>query len=67
MYDKNLRYGQLAEWDKVMNAIEIMFGSMIKDHQYISKSSEMDKIIVYEKGNLLYIFNFHPDKSFENY
>jgi hypothetical protein len=33
-----------------MNAIEIMFGSMIKDHQYISKSSEMDKIIIYEKG-----------------
>jgi hypothetical protein len=32
MYDKNLRYGQLAEWDKVMNVIEIMFGSMIKEH-----------------------------------
>jgi len=32
MYDKLLRYGQLAEWDKVMNSIEIMFGSMIKDH-----------------------------------
>jgi hypothetical protein len=32
MYDKNLRYGQLAEWDKAMNSIEIMFGSMIKDH-----------------------------------
>ena len=50
-----------------MNSIEIMFGSMIKDHQYISKSSEMDKIIIYENGDLLYLFNFHPDKSYENY
>ena len=50
-----------------MNSIEIMFGSMIKDHQYISKSSEMDKIIIYEKGDLLYLFNFHPDKSYEKY
>jgi 1,4-alpha-glucan branching enzyme len=27
----------------------------------------MDKIIVYEKGDLLFMFNFHPEKSYENY
>ena len=27
----------------------------------------MDKIVIYEKGDLLYVFNFHPDKSYENY
>lgn len=40
---------------------------MIKDHQFISSSNDKDKVIVYEKGDLLYLFNFHPEKSFENY
>ncbi len=28
---------------------------------------ESDKIIVFERGNLLWIFNFHPTKSFHDY
>ena len=67
MYDEKLRYPLLYNWDKQMNATEINFGSMISEHQYVSKSSEEDKIIVYEKGDLLFIFNFHHSKSFENY
>jgi 1,4-alpha-glucan branching enzyme len=67
MYDKDLRYGQLYQFDEVMNQTEVAFGSMIKDHQYVSLSHEEDKIIAYEKGELLFIFNFHPDKSYENY
>ena len=30
-------------------------------------ASEEDKIIVYEKGELVYVFNFHPDKSYTDY
>ena len=30
-------------------------------------SSEEDKVIAYEKGELVYVFNFHPNKSFEDY
>lgn len=26
-----------------------------------------DKVIVFERGNLLWIFNFHPTKSFSDY
>ena len=32
MYDTNLRYGQLCEFDIVMNATEIQFKSMISEH-----------------------------------
>lgn len=67
MYDTNLRYGQLAAWDKMMNQTEIKFKSMIMGHQFVSDQHEGDKVIAYEKGNLLYIYNFHPSKSFENY
>lgn len=47
--------------------MEIIFKSMCKPHQYISSQHEGDKVIVYEKGDLIYIFNFHPTQSFENY
>ena len=67
MYDEKLRYPLLYNWDKQMNATEIMFGSMISEHQHVSKSNEEDKIIVYEKGDLLFVYNFHHSKSFENY
>jgi len=46
-----------------MNMTEIIFGSMIKEHQFVSLSEEEDKIIVYEKGDLLYVYNFHHSKS----
>jgi 1,4-alpha-glucan branching enzyme len=40
---------------------------MIKPHQFVSSSNEEDKVIVYEKGDLLFVFNFNGFKSFENY
>jgi 1,4-alpha-glucan branching enzyme len=30
-------------------------------------SSEQDKLIIYEKGDLLFIFNWHQSNSYENY
>jgi 1,4-alpha-glucan branching enzyme len=59
MYDTTLKYCQLAEWDRVMNYQEIKFKSMIKSHQFVSSSNEEDKVIVYEKGDLLFVFNFN--------
>ena len=67
MYDELLRYGDLYRWDEKMNEMEILFGSMIKEHQYISTQSEMDKVIIFEKGDLLFIFNFHPTNSYQDY
>jgi|SRR6185312_4610758 len=34
---------------------------------YISLKHESDKVIVFERGNLLWIFNFHPTNSFPDY
>jgi 1,4-alpha-glucan branching enzyme len=67
MYDTNLRYGELCEFDKVMNATEIQFKSMISEHQFVTASNEMDKMIIYEKGKLLFIFNFHQSNSYQDY
>ncbi len=34
---------------------------------YVSLKNEADKVIVYERAGLLFIFNFHPNKSFTDY
>lgn len=67
MYDKDLRYGDLYKFDEKMNQVEINFQSMLKQHQYVSTQDDMGKVIVYEKGDLLYIFNFHPTQSYQDY
>lgn len=67
MYDNDLRYGDLYRFDEAMNQTEILFGSMIKPHQYVSTQDDMAKVIVYEKGDLLFIFNFHPTQSYQDF
>jgi len=34
---------------------------------YVSWKHEIDKIIAFERAGLLFIFNFHPTKSFSDY
>jgi 1,4-alpha-glucan branching enzyme len=47
--------------------IESIFGTSLKKHQFITVQNEPDKIIVYEKGELIYIFNFHTNNSYTDY
>ena len=50
-----------------MNKWEAILGVLNADHQFITLAHEEDKIIAYEKGPALFIFNFNASKSFENY
>ena len=65
--NKNLRYKYLYNWDVAMNKLDDVFNFISSPFQYVSLKHEDDKIIVFEKGDLLFVFNFHPFKSFENY
>ena len=65
--DKGLRYDQLCEFDKQMNRWEAILETMGAEHQYLTLSHEDDKLIIYEKGPALFIFNFHPNESFADY
>jgi len=47
-----------------MNKWERVFEVMESDDLYITLKHEEDKVIVFEKANLLFAFNFHPTKSF---
>ena len=50
-----------------MNKWESILSVMSSEHQFLTLSHEEDKLIAYEKGPALFIFNFHTSKSFEDY
>ncbi|TFK83116.1 glycoside hydrolase family 13 protein [Polyporus arcularius HHB13444] len=65
--DPLLRYRYLNEFDKVMNHTEEKYHWLSADPAYVSLKHEGDKVIVYERAGLLFIFNFHPTNSFTDY
>ena len=59
--DPNLKYSFLKRFDKAFNELEERFHWMrVGQHQFITMAHEDDKIIIFERGDLLFIFNFHP-------
>jgi hypothetical protein len=40
---------------------------MTSEHQYISRKNEGDRVIVFERGNLVFVFNFHWTNSYSDY
>jgi len=34
---------------------------------YVSRKHEDDKVIVFERAGLIFVFNFNPSKSFTDY
>ena len=62
--DPNLRFKGLADFDEVMLAA-------VKDATANPPmrlvANEPDKVLAYMRGNLLFVFNFNPTKSFTDY
>ncbi|KAJ3090285.1 alpha-1,4-glucan branching enzyme [Quaeritorhiza haematococci] len=64
--DHLLRYKYLNEFDRAMHELHKRF-RWLESGQFVSLKHEWDKVIVFERGNLLWIFNFHPTKSYTDY
>lgn len=43
------------------------FGYLSAPHTYISRKEEADKVVVFERGDLVFVFNFHPTNSYTDY
>ncbi len=62
--DDRLKYAYLREFDKAIV-------SLTKDKKIFKKKSKWlfidnnDKVMVYERGGLIFAFNFHPTNSYE--
>nr|WVH01980.1 1,4-alpha-glucan-branching enzyme [Naematelia aurantialba] len=65
--DELLRYKYLNEFDVAMNWLEAQYKWLSSPQAYVSLKHEGDKVIVFERAGLLFIFNFHPSNSFVDY
>ncbi|TQS33867.1 hypothetical protein Golomagni_05774 [Golovinomyces magnicellulatus] len=65
--DHLLRYQFLNNFDSAMNKTEARYGWLHAQQAYISLKHEGDKVIVFERGGLVFIFNFHSTESFSDY
>jgi len=65
--DELLRYKYLNEFDAAMNNTEEKYGWLAASQAYVSLKHEVDKVIVFERAGLLFVFNFHPTNSFSDY
>jgi 1,4-alpha-glucan branching enzyme len=65
--DKDLKYQYLGRFDRKMVKLHNDFN--ILHEQYIDRIYEnnSDKIIAFIRGELLFVFNFHPTLSFTDY
>lgn len=50
-----------------MIGLDVEYNVLEPSYQYIRTKHNADKILIYEKGDLLFVFNFHHSNSYENY
>ncbi|KAG0132953.1 glycoside hydrolase superfamily [Tuber indicum] len=65
--DPLLRYKFLNDFDASMQHLEQRYGWLHAPQAYISLKHEGDKIIVFERAGLVFVFNFHPTESFADF
>ncbi|MBA0776619.1 hypothetical protein Gotri_011586 [Gossypium trilobum] len=57
----------MQQFDQAMQHVEAKYGFMTSEHQYISRKDEGERVIVFERGNLVFVFNFHWHESYGGY
>ncbi|XP_069745270.1 1,4-alpha-glucan-branching enzyme-like isoform X2 [Narcine bancroftii] len=62
-----LRYNHLNSFDRDMNHLEEEHHWLAAPPAYVSEKHEENKVIAFERALLLFVFNFHHQKSFPDY
>ncbi|XP_063971944.1 1,4-alpha-glucan-branching enzyme [Diachasmimorpha longicaudata] len=65
--DDLLKYKYMNNWDRAMNLLEEKYGWLAANPGYVSWKHEGDKVIVFDRAGLVFVFNFHPTQSFPDY
>lgn len=70
--DENLRFKALGDFDEIMlrelsSARAIFGGRLHAAKPTLLVANEADKVLAFVRGNLLFVFNFNPVRSFEGY
>ncbi len=62
-----LKYKFMGAFDRAMCHLDKAFGFVAAPHEWVSRKDEGDKLIVAERGDLVFVWNFHPSSSFTDY
>ncbi|KAJ2514792.1 alpha-1,4-glucan branching enzyme [Coemansia sp. RSA 1939] len=65
--DGMLRYKYLYAFDKAMMELEAEHRWLSAHDQWVTLKHEGDKVLAFERGGLVWIFNFHPTQSYAGY
>ncbi|XP_015602286.1 1,4-alpha-glucan-branching enzyme [Cephus cinctus] len=65
--DEMLKYKFMNNWDRAVNHLEEKYGWLHANPGYVSWKHEDDKVIVFDRAGVIFVFNFHPTKSFPDY
>ncbi|KAG8377283.1 hypothetical protein BUALT_Bualt08G0013200 [Buddleja alternifolia] len=63
----HLRFKFMNAFDRAMNLLDEKFKFLASAKQIVSSTDEDNKVIVFERGDLVFVFNFHPDNTYEGY
>ncbi|KAL4271873.1 hypothetical protein GQ457_13G019360 [Hibiscus cannabinus] len=63
----HLRYKFMNAFDRAMNALDDKFPFLSSTKQIVSCADEENKVIVFERGDLVFVFNFHPESTYDGY
>ena len=62
--NKDLRYYRLYQFDMKMLELDTKYNVLSSQYQYVRTTHREDQILVYERGDLLFVFNWNPTKSY---
>uniref|UniRef100_A0A061R8G3 1,4-alpha-glucan branching enzyme n=1 Tax=Tetraselmis sp. GSL018 TaxID=582737 RepID=A0A061R8G3_9CHLO len=63
----DLLYSKLNDWDAAMHALDERFRFVTDPHLFVSEQDDERKVIVCERGELVFVFNFNVSQSYEGY
>ena len=65
--DEALRYKYFQNLDELMQALENRFKWLSSEHEFVTICNGMDKVLAFERGNLVFVVNLDPNISFQGY
>lgn len=54
----------MAKFDEEINHLDSVYEFSCAAHQVVSEASDEKKLLVCERGPLLFVFNFHPEADY---
>jgi len=65
--EDHLKYKFFEAWDELMHACENRFNFVASENQFCSLKNNGDKVIAFERGDCLFVFNFHHTNSYTDF